>query len=505
MKHARQHRSDHPLRRLHFAAGIPPRRLRARSAARVGSTAAICSGVKRLIETFAKSNLRIFLALLALVMAAQSAGAVGTAMLAWNRNPESNVAGYRVYYGSKAGSYSQVVDVGNQIQAEIVNLAPGNVYYFVVTAYNTSGDESMPSAEVFKVMPANQPPVVSLQSSLGAVALVAPASLSIEALATDTDGTVMKVEFFQNGQKVATDLSAPFVLPWSSTAAGSYSIMAVATDNSGATGQSASLVIQVTAPSFGITRMNGDGTFQFTAETSGSEASVVEVSEDCRTWSAMSKITVMEDGGFLDPDAPNLRKRFYRVRSGGVLLSNVVGFARIAAPAGYSIIGSQFVNGSNTMNEVFGNAPEGATFFKYDAVRKQFAVNNYFGPSFGWDQRGQVLLPGEAGFLYNPATNAVDIVLQGRLPLGRSTVPMHAGYSIVCHPMPMSGVVGRDLDYPQTEGDILFRYRKGRFLISNYFESVKRWDFPPDLNVGEGFYLYRQVAGTWERNFSVGQ
>ncbi len=461
--------------------------------------------MKRFIKSFAKSNLRIFPLLLAMLASSLTAAAVGTATLAWNRNPESNVAGYRVYYGTTAGSYSQVLDVGNQIQAEVSNLAPGNIYYFVVTAYNSSGDESLPSSEVFKVMPANQAPVVSLQSSLGPIALVAPASLNIEATATDADGTVTKVEFFQGGTKLATDLAAPFVLPWTSSAAGSFSITAVAYDNSGATGQSAPMVIQVTVPSFSSTRMNSDGTFQFTADVSESAAAAVEVSDDLKTWQAMSKVTTTPEGEFVDPDAPNLRKRFYRVRSGGVLLSNVVGFARIELPAGYSIVGSQFAVGSNTLNEVFGNVPDDSTFFKFNPVNQRFSVNNYFGPSIGWDQRTQTLQPGEAGFFYNPTGSSFDLVLQGRLLLGESSATMHAGYSIVSYPMPMEGVVGGEIEFPVGDNDMIFRYRNGRFHVSNYFASVDKWDFPPDVRVGEGFYLYKQAPSTWQRNFTVGQ
>ena len=104
-----------------------------------------------------------------------TASAVGTATLSWNRNPEADIAGYRIYYGTTSGRYAQMSDVGNAVQADVSNLSVGNTYYFVVTAYNTSGDESLPSSEVFKVMPANRPPVVSLQTSFGAIVLVAPA------------------------------------------------------------------------------------------------------------------------------------------------------------------------------------------------------------------------------------------------------------------------------------------------------------------------------------------
>jgi hypothetical protein len=62
--------------------------------------------------------------------------------LAWDPNPEPDVAGYRVYYGSQPGIYPQVVDAGNATSAEVTGLVAGVPYYLSVTAYNSLGIES---------------------------------------------------------------------------------------------------------------------------------------------------------------------------------------------------------------------------------------------------------------------------------------------------------------------------------------------------------------------------
>lgn len=69
-------------------------------------------------------------------------------MLEWNPNPETNIAGYRVYYGTASRDYATTVDVGNIITFESPDLATGMVYYFAVTAYNTHNLESDYSDEV---------------------------------------------------------------------------------------------------------------------------------------------------------------------------------------------------------------------------------------------------------------------------------------------------------------------------------------------------------------------
>jgi fibronectin type 3 domain-containing protein len=58
-----------------------------------------------------------------------------------------DLAGYRVYDGSSPGDYSMVTDVGTVTQFTTESLAAGT-YYFAVTAYDTSGNESTLSSEV---------------------------------------------------------------------------------------------------------------------------------------------------------------------------------------------------------------------------------------------------------------------------------------------------------------------------------------------------------------------
>ena len=73
-----------------------------------------------------------------------------TANLAWFANSESDIAGYRLYFGTTSGTYDQVRDVVTPYLA-ITGLTDGVVYYFAVTAYNLAGAESDFSNEVSMV------------------------------------------------------------------------------------------------------------------------------------------------------------------------------------------------------------------------------------------------------------------------------------------------------------------------------------------------------------------
>jgi FG-GAP-like repeat/Fibronectin type III domain len=71
-----------------------------------------------------------------------------TLTLAWNRNPEPDIAGYVVQWGTQPGVYTSSSNVGNVTTQQVTGLADATVYYFVVKAYNTAGLMSGYSSEV---------------------------------------------------------------------------------------------------------------------------------------------------------------------------------------------------------------------------------------------------------------------------------------------------------------------------------------------------------------------
>lgn len=72
--------------------------------------------------------------------------------LAWDPNPESDLAGYRILYGTSAGNATNVLEVGKVTQVAVFNLTQGATYYFAAKAYNQGGLESDPSTEISAVI-----------------------------------------------------------------------------------------------------------------------------------------------------------------------------------------------------------------------------------------------------------------------------------------------------------------------------------------------------------------
>ncbi len=73
--------------------------------------------------------------------------------LAWDANTESDLAGYKIYYGNSSGNYGSNVDVANQTSYTISNLVDGNTYFIAATAYDINGNESSYSNEVSYEVP----------------------------------------------------------------------------------------------------------------------------------------------------------------------------------------------------------------------------------------------------------------------------------------------------------------------------------------------------------------
>ena len=96
--------------------------------------------------------------------------------------------------------------------------------------------------------PVNQLPAVSITSPSDNASFAAGATVNIVANASDNDGTISKVEFFQGSTKLGEDATSPYAFSWSNVAAGNYQITAKATDNSGSTTTSSPISISVNAP-----------------------------------------------------------------------------------------------------------------------------------------------------------------------------------------------------------------------------------------------------------------
>ena len=140
---------------------------------------------------FAKLRIRTAL-VFGLILSVPAMASAATVALAWNANPEGNIAGYILVYGTTPGSYSSSVDVGSTTAHSISSLTAGTRYYFAVRAYNTSGVSGPLSGEVNEVPtdapPPPPPPAVELVAAYGFGE--ASGSSALDKTTNNNDGTL---------------------------------------------------------------------------------------------------------------------------------------------------------------------------------------------------------------------------------------------------------------------------------------------------------------------------
>ena len=109
------------------------------------------------MRTVATEMRRLALLIVGLIILLGTASRVEAAKvsLAWDPStnnvdgtPLTDLAGYRIYYGTTSQVFDAVIDVGPVTTATVTNLLTGATYFFAVTCYDTFGVESAFSQEL---------------------------------------------------------------------------------------------------------------------------------------------------------------------------------------------------------------------------------------------------------------------------------------------------------------------------------------------------------------------
>ncbi len=129
------------------------------------------------------------------------------------------------------------------------NAAAGS-YVLSAVATDAGGIRST-SAPVSLTLLVNEPPAVAITSPADNATVYAPTNLELLASASDSDGSVARVDFFGDGAGLGQASASPYRLVWTNPPVGPHTLSAVATDNRGLSATSAMVRISVevnTAP-----------------------------------------------------------------------------------------------------------------------------------------------------------------------------------------------------------------------------------------------------------------
>ena len=131
--------------------------------------------------------------------------------------------------------YPDVVSDSDDLTNIAINSCPS---WNIISCGSTGGGGPTP--------PANQAPSVSITSPANGASFTTGANITIQANASDSDGNVTQVAFYNNGNLLGTDTTgSSYNFTINNASAGSYSLTAIARDNDGATTTSAARNITV--------------------------------------------------------------------------------------------------------------------------------------------------------------------------------------------------------------------------------------------------------------------
>lgn len=140
------------------------------------------------------------------------------------------------------------------------NDAPSGEYSLTARAVSPTRAPATSAPVSIEVLPAsgNLAPSVNITSPANGTRFAAPATVTVTAGASDSDGSVSSVQFFVNGDLIGTDSSAPYSVDWSGIQNGrTYVLTARARDNDNAERSSAPVTISTIASS--AFDFDGDG------------------------------------------------------------------------------------------------------------------------------------------------------------------------------------------------------------------------------------------------------
>ncbi len=142
--------------------------------------------------------------------------------------------------------------------------------------------EIIPQTQLYS----NALPVTSITSPVSNAGFVATASITINATATDANGTVAKVEFYNGATLLGTSTTSPYSYNWTNVGIGTYTITTRATDDKGAIGVSSAITVKVNAnqkPTVSITSpvngtmFNALAAIDITADAKDQDGSITKV------------------------------------------------------------------------------------------------------------------------------------------------------------------------------------------------------------------------------------
>jgi len=244
------------------------------------------------------------------------------------------------------------------------------------------------------------------------------------------------------------------------------------------------------------------GAFKFKARLASGIAYEIEATTNLTAWTSISTDTSLGEIDYVDANAAKFGHRFYRLNVDGVFSTNVIGYATITLPPGFSMIANPLEAMDNSVAELFKGMPEGTTLSRFDTRLSHLTENAV---KLGkWTNPTEKILPGEGAMFFNPTSDYKNLNFVGEVKQGKFSTPIPAGFSIRSSSLPQPGRLDTDLGFPADEGDVIHLFDRDRQKYVLYPYDAAVWvSNPPVVSVGESFWVAKKSPKNWIRSFSV--
>ena len=145
------------------------------------------------------------------------------------------------------------------------------------------------------------------------------------------------------------------------------------------------------------------GPFQFKFQIGKGLPYEIQASSNLQAWEPIaSETSAGEAVEYVDSDASKFSLRFYRVLAETVC-SNVIGYASINVPPGYSLIANPLHAPSNAVSAILPDMPNDTSLNKFDTHLFKLTENAVKNDK--WINPDETLSPGEGAIFLNPTSD----------------------------------------------------------------------------------------------------
>ncbi|PYI87148.1 MAG: hypothetical protein DME26_07100 [Verrucomicrobia bacterium] len=167
------------------------------------------------------------------------------------------------------------------------------------------------------------PPTVTIASPTNGAAFLAPATLTVEATASDTvTNASLALSSSTSSNSFGPDAGPPFGIPehifftLTNLAAGTYQVSVIGTDNLGVKATNSITIAVYAQPVLSSPVRGPSGKFRFDITSKTGQPIVIQASGDLSAWQNLTATNAPSDKfTFMDESAPNVNLRFYRTHT----------------------------------------------------------------------------------------------------------------------------------------------------------------------------------------------